>query len=389
MSQFDKIYDRSTGESYKWRGALVSHPDLIGMSVADMDFPLAQPIQKGLTDYITHDGIFGYDRVSDDYYNSVISWMERRHHWSISKDAIVLTAGVVMSINVAVQSLTEVDDAIMIMTPVYYPFRNAIENNHRHLVTTSLTIVDNRYELDFTAFEKAIAEHNVKMLIFCHPHNPVGKVWSRDELQHIGEICEKYHVIVISDEIHMDFVYEPRHHIPFVCVDERFKDFTITCTAASKSFNLAGFYNSNIIIDNRELRQQFIKGLSRNGISSSNNLGMLATQLAYSDGEEWFNEVKAYIKGNIDFMDDYLKTRLPMLKMMRTEGLYLTWVDCRALGLDAKALDHFMLEQAHLYLDDGALFGKEGEGFQRFNMACSRKMLKRALQQLESAILSL
>ncbi|MBO6047501.1 MAG: pyridoxal phosphate-dependent aminotransferase [Erysipelotrichaceae bacterium] len=387
-SQFDQFYNRKNGGSYKWDSSPVKSDNLIAMSVADMDWPLAKDIEQGLMERVKG-GIFGYDAPPANYYDSVINWMKRRHQWDIKKDWIILTSGVVMSINVAVQSLTNKGDAIIIMSPVYYPFSMAVVKNDRQLITTSLVQEEDHYDLDFEDFEKKIVDNDVKMLIFCHPHNPIGKAWTREELKQIGDICQKHDVYVVSDEIHMDFVYAPKKHIPFVSVDPSFEEFTITCTAASKSFNLAGFYTSNIVIPNNKIRKMFQAGLERNGASHCTNLGMAATALAYEKCEDWFDEVHHYIEDNIHYMDNYLKNNIPVLKMTKTESLYLTWVDCRELGMDDQALNDFMLNKAHLFLDEGVLFGQEGSGFMRFNLACPRVTLEKALNQLKIAVESL
>lgn len=382
---FDEVIDRRHTDSVKWNGAYNDDPEMIKMWVADMDFRILPEITAALKHRI-EEGIFGYGMIPDSYYQAVVNYMARRHHFTIEKDWITLMPGVVSAIKLCINALTQKDDAILIMPPVYYPFKDSIIAGKRQCICCPLSYVDDHYELDLEAFEQAIISHDVKMLIFCNPHNPIGKVWTRAEIEAIGRICQKHHVLVLSDEIHMDFVYQPHVHVPFYNVDESFKAFTIIATSASKTFNLAGLQCSNIIIADPDLRKQFQAAQNAMGFYSLNVLAPIATQTAYEAGDAWVDEMLIYVEGNIRFMQDYLQKYIPRLKMADPQGLYLVWVDCRDLNLTAKEQELFMLQKAHLWLDEGLMFGAEGAGFERFNLACPRATLKQALDQLRAAV---
>lgn len=385
MYNFDKVIERKNTNSIKFDGQKNQDPMMIPMWVADMDFETLPEVKEALERRAKH-GIFGYASPTDSYYQSVINWMSRRHHFEIEKDWIVTTTGVVTALKLAVRAYTQVGDKVMIMKPVYYPFDSSIEVNQRVIVECPLILENHHYRCDFKLFEKTIVDNHVKMFILCNPHNPIGKVWTKEELYQIGKICQKHHVIVVSDEIHMDFVYQGHQHIPFYNVDETFKEFTIICTAPSKTFNLAALQTSNIIIANKDLRKVFIKEKNASGVTDPNIFGLDACEAAYTFGDQWVNELVEYLQGNIHFMKDFLEKRLPDFQLIEPEGLYLIWVDMRSLGMDKDELEEFMLNQAHLWLDEGYIFGTGGEGFERFNIACPRTVLQRALEQLEKAV---
>lgn len=385
MYNFDKVINRRQTNCLKYDGEKAFDSQMIPMWVADMDFETLPEVKIALEKRAQH-GIFGYASPNDPYYQSVINWMKKRHHFQIEKNWIITTPGIVTSLKLAVRAYTKENDKVMVMKPVYYPFDDAIAINKRVVVECPLVFTNNHYYCDFELFEKTIVENQIKLFILCNPHNPVGKVWTREELYQIGTICKKHHVIVVSDEIHMDFVYEGYQHVPFYNVDESFKEFCIICTAPSKTFNLASLHTSNIIIANEELRNLFVNEKHAAGVTSPNIFGLDACEAAYTYGAEWVDELINYLKGNIDYMKQFLETRLPDLKMIEPEGLYLIWVDMRALGMNKNELEDFMLNKAHLWLDEGYVFGTGGEGFERFNIACPRSLLKKALEQLETAI---
>ncbi|MEG0275565.1 MAG: MalY/PatB family protein [Coprobacillus sp.] len=385
MYNFDKVINRKGTNSSKFELNHQDDKDLIPMWVADMDFETLPEIKEALIKRAEH-GIFGYAMITDAYCQTVIGWMKRRHHFDVQSDWIVTTPGIVTALKVSVRAYTCKDDAIMIMKPVYYPFDFSIELNERKIIECPLDFDGIEYTCNYELFEKNIIENNVKMFILCNPHNPIGKVWTKQELLQIGNICKKHHVIVVSDEIHMDFVYKNNQHIPFYNVDESFKDFTIICTAPSKTFNLAALHTSNIIIANKELREIFIKEKNASGIGDPNIFGLDACIAAYTYGDKWVDELVEYLQGNIDFMINFFKERLPNIKVIQPQGLYLIWVDMRALNLNKDELEDLMLHKAHLYLDEGYIFGTGGEGFERFNVACPRVVLEKALLQLEKAI---
>jgi len=385
MYNFDKEIERRHTNSVKFDGDKAQNPDMIPMWVADMDFETLPEVKEALVKRAEH-GVFGYAAVTDSYYQAVINWLNKRHHFHVEKDWIVTTPGIVTALKLAVRAFTKENDKVLIMKPVYYPFDFSIDWNHRTIVECPLIFEDNHYTCDFELFEKTIVDNDVKMFIFCNPHNPIGKVWTREELYQIGTICKKHHVIIVSDEIHMDFIYQGHQHIPFYNVDESFKDMTVICTAPSKTFNLAALQTSNIIIADEKLRQLFVDEKNASGVNDPNIFGLDACEAAYTYGEQWVDELVEYLQGNIDFMRDFLETRLPDLKLIEPEGLYLIWVDMRSLGMNKDELEDFMLNKAHLWLDEGYIFGTGGEGFERFNLACPRQVLKRALLQLEKAI---
>ena len=384
---FDRITDRKGTMciKYDFRAEHRMNEDVIPMWVADMDFPTAEPVIRRLQEAAAH-GIFGYTEAKDEYYEAVKDWYRERFGWDIEKEWIVKTPGVVFALCAAVRALTKEGEAVLIQRPVYYPFSNAIVSNGRKLVNSPLVLKDNRYEIDFEDFENRIVLEQVKLFILCSPHNPVGRVWSERELRKIGEICLKHGVLIVSDEIHSDFVWEGYEHHMLAELDPAFADITVTATAPSKTFNLAGLQISNIVISNPALRDRFQEELNRTGYGISGCMGIFACEAAYREGGEWLAQCKAYIAGNIAFMKSYLEEHLPMLHMTETEGTYLVWVDFRDLGLSAEKLETFVAEKTGLWLDGGAMFGEEGAGFQRFNVACPRSVLKQALEKLEQAV---
>ena len=286
----------------------------------------------------------------------------------------------------AIRAFTEEGDAVLLQQPVYYPFSETILDNHRKLVNNPLKLENGHYEIDFNDFERKIAENHVKLFLLCSPHNPVGRVWKEWELRKLGEICLRYGVLVVSDEIHADFTYGNNKHLVFASLSPEIADITITCTAPSKTFNLAGLQTSNIFISNRERKHKFKAQIAAAGYSQLNTMGLAACQAAYEGGEEWLEQLKVYLKGNLDFTREFLKARLPEIKLIEPEGTYLIWLDFRTLGLTEEELEDLIVNRARLWLDSGAIFGKDGEGFERINIACPRATLERALTQLELAI---
>lgn len=387
MYHFDEVINRKGSDCAKWD--LLSKKgyadDVIPMWVADMDFTVLPDIHEALSKRLDHE-IYGYSFANEDYYQAVVGWMKRRHHWDIQADWIVTTPGVVSALKIAVNSFTEAGDAIIIQKPVYYPFDSAIEANSRIKIENPVIFCGDHYEIDFDDFERKIIDHHVKMYILCNPYNPIGKVWTREELKKIGDICQKHHVLVVSDEIHQDFVYQGYQHIPFYEVDPDYRDFSIVCTAPSKTFNLAGLQTSNIIIANPTLREKFMKTKERCGVTDAGFLGRLACQTAYTHGDQWVDELVAYLQDNLFYMTAFFAEHLPEIRVIQPQGLYLVWVDFRNLGMDHQTLEKFMLEEAKLWLDEGYIFGQGGECFERFNIATPRAILEKALLQLEKAI---
>ncbi len=386
MFDFDEVIDRTGTNCAKWDSIESQHKPhgVLPMWVADMDFRSPQPIQNALKARVEQ-GVYGYSFIADEYFDAVISWMERRHDFLVEKEWIVPTPGVVSAIKICVNAFTKEDDAIIINKPVYYPFDFSIELNHRKIVENPMILENGKYNMDIDAFEKAIVENNVKMFILCNPYNPIGKVWKEEELKAIGDVCQKHHVIVVSDEIHQDFVYTDHIHLPFYNVDPAYKNFAVILTAPSKTFNLAGLQTSNIIIADKNLREKYQQTMERVGVNAPNFLGAIACMTAYNECELWVDELVEYIYDNFMYFDEFLKTNLPHIKLIQPEGLYLAWVDFRECGLDKDALEKKMLEEAGIWLDEGYIFGTGGEGFERFNLAVPRSVLEDACQRLLKA----
>jgi cystathionine beta-lyase len=384
---FDKMTDRRGTNCLKYDFAAErGKPEgILPLWVADMDFPTAPGVLERLQKAVDH-GIFGYSEGKDDYFQAVAGWYEKHFDWKVSRSWLVKTPGVVFALAMAVQAFTKEGDAVLLQQPVYYPFSEVILDNHRELVNSPLKLVNGHYEIDFEDFEQKIVEHQVKLFLLCSPHNPVGRVWKEWELRKIGEICLKHSVLVVSDEIHSDFVRPGHKHIVFASLSPELADITVTCTAPSKTFNLAGLQVSNIFIPNHDLKVKFKKAITRIGYSQVNLMGLLACQAAYEDGEEWLQQLKEYLEGNLQFVKNYLEEKIPEIKLIEPEGTYLIWLDFRSLGMTEEEREELIVKKAHLWLDSGAMFGVDGEGFERINIACQRKTLQQALDQLEKAL---
>ena len=387
MYDFDKIIDRHGTGSLKFDFAKErgKNGDELSLWVADMDFQVAKPITDALQAQINH-GIYGYTEVKADYFDIVKNWFKDNFDWEIKKGSLVKTPGVVYAIAMAIKAYTKEGEAVIIQQPVYYPFCEMIISNNRKLVNSPLVLKDGHYETDFDDFEKKIVENNVKLFILCSPHNPVGRVWSKEELKKIGDICIKHNVTVFSDEIHADFVYSPNKHHVFASLGEVYADNAVIATAPSKSFNIAGLQVSNIFIENKKLRDAFRSEIVKSGYSQLNTMGLVAARAAYESGKEWLDEVRAYIRDNLIFFRDYLKENIPELSLIEPEGTYLLWVDFGKLGLSEKQREDLIVNKAKLWIDSGAMFGTDGEGFERFNIACPKSYLKKALDSLANAI---
>ena len=380
---FDTVIDRKGTRSLKYDFAVRrgKPKDVLPLWVADMDFQTSSYITDALEDMVKH-GVFGYSESEEHYFEAVQNWMERHYNWHVKESWMTKTPGIVFALAMAVKAYTQENDAVLIQPPVYYPFKEVVEDNHRRLVNNTLVLGgDGTYTIDYEDFEKKIIEENVKLFILCNPHNPVGRVWTREELERLGEICLKHGVFVVSDEIHADFVFERKHTV-FSEVKEAYRDISMICTSPSKTFNIAGLQISNIFISNPEKATAFRRQVAAAGYSQVGLPGLVACEAAYRHGDEWLEGVLAYIKANAEFTRAYLQEHLPRVKMTKLEGTYLVWLDFRNYGLTDKELDEKILNQAGLWLDSGAEFGKCGEGFQRINIACPRKTLHQALDRL-------
>lgn len=380
---FDTVIDRKGTRSLKYDFAVRrgKPKDVLPLWVADMDFQTSSYITDALEDMVKH-GVFGYSESEEHYFGAVQNWMERHYNWHVKESWMTKTPGIVFALAMAVKAYTQENDAVLIQPSVYYPFKEVVEDNHRRLVNNTLVLGgDGTYTIDYEDFEKKIIEENVKLFILCNPHNPVGRVWTKEELERLGDICLKHGVFVVSDEIHADFVFERKHTV-FSEVKEAYRDISMICTSPSKTFNIAGLQISNIFISNPEKATAFRRQVAAAGYSQVGLPGLVACEAAYRHGDEWLEGVLAYIKANAEFTRAYLQEHLSRVKMTKLEGTYLVWLDFRDYGLTDKELDEKILNQAGLWLDSGAVFGKCGEGFQRINIACPRKTLQQALDRL-------
>ena len=384
---FSQVIERNNTLSIKYDFAKErKKPNgLLSLWVADMDFPVAQEIKDALIERCNH-GIFGYSEVKTPYYEVIAKWYQEKFNWSTKKQWLVKTPGVVAAIANAIRAFTNIGDAVLIQKPVYYPFFLTIEDNQRKVVNNSLVYKNGRYEMDFVDFEEKIISHKVKLFVLCSPHNPVGRVWNKEELLKLGDICLKHKVIVVADEIHADFVYHGHQHQVFANLKTDYQEITVTCTAPSKTFNIAGLQVSNIFIANENLRKKFKQELKKTANADINVMGLIACQAAYSQGEDWLRQVKIYIAENLEYVKTFLRDNLPQVKLVEPEGTYLLWLDFRELNLTEEELEDLIINKAKLWLDGGTMFGTEGVGFQRINIACPQKILIQAFTQLKEAL---
>ena len=384
---FDAPIERHGTDCLKFDFAEARHrsPDLLSLWVADMDFPTAPEIIDAVCERTRH-GIFGYTMPTAPYFEALDAWCTQRYDWHVPADQVTITPGVVYALAACVRAFTDPGDAVIIQQPVYYPFASVVCDNGRVLVNAPLSNDDGAYSIDFHAFERTVRESKAKLLILCNPHNPVGRAWTADELARLGDICERHGVIVVSDEIHMDFARPGHKHVPYLTLDERLAQHAVACTSASKTFNLAGLQIANTVIPDAKLRRLFRNAVGATGFGEGNTLGLVATQAAYEHGGQWLDELKAYLEGNWALTADVLAQRAPELKLIEAESTYLAWIDCRKLDLYGSDLQRFTEDEAGLWLDCGNMFGKDGDGFIRINIATQRAYLARALDQLASAV---
>jgi cystathionine beta-lyase len=382
---FDAVIDRKNTNSIKYDFARErGMPDgLLPLWVADMDFPGPAELIADIQKTAAH-GIFGYTDVKDNYYNAVANWFSSRFGYTVTRKDIVKTPGVVFAVAQAVRAFTRPGEGVIIQTPVYYPFYEIIKRNGRTLAVNPLMYEKGKYTINFDDFEHKIKTNNVKMFLLCSPHNPVGRVWTRPELEQLDAICRRHGVIIVSDEIHCDFVWDGHTHTCFGLIN----DDAVIATAPSKTFNLAGLQVSNIFIKNADMRTRYREEISASGYSQLNTIGLAACQSAYTQGGDWLEQLKAYLVGNIQMAREFLAAKLPQIKLVEPEGTYLLWLDFTAYGLSQTELDQRIIQGAGLWLDSGTMFGAEGEGFQRINIACPRSLLDEALHKLEKNLRS-
>lgn len=385
---FDEVVNRKGTNSVKY-DFMQEHgkpKDVIPLWVADMDFRTPPAVTEALIKAAEH-GIFGYTSTKDDYFQAVHDWYKNRFGWEpLEPSWLVKIPGVVYAIATAIRALTNEGDAVLIQRPVYYPFARLITQNNRRVVNSPLIYNDSLYKMDLNDFEEKIKKENVKLYILCSPHNPVSRVWTREELLQVGELCMRYGVTVVADEIHGDFIYSGHEHHVFGSLKPEFLEHSVICTAPSKTFNLAGLQASNLFIKNRETRRKFVKELESSGNSQPNAMGLTACQAAYEHGADWLDELKEYLEGNVRFIKKFLKERMPIIKLTEPQGTYLLWLDFRELNMTEEERADFLVNKAGLWMHKGTMFGEEGQGFERVNIACPRSILKKAFTQLENAI---
>lgn len=380
---FDKITPRCGTNSYKWDST--DDKEVLPMWVADMDFPTAPCIINALEKRVEH-GIFGYTHVPEEYYDAVISWFSRRHHWKPRREWFIYTSGVVPALSAVIKALTNVGDKVLTLTPVYNCFFSSIRNNGCELDSCALRYEDNTFSIDYEDLERRAADPKTTLMLLCNPHNPSGRVWTREELRRIGDICIKNNVVVVADEIHCELVHPGFTYTPFASVSEEFQKHSVTCVAPSKAFNIAGLQIANIIVENDKWRQRIDKAININEVCDVNPFGVIATIAAYNEGEEWLNQLLQYIHGNYLFFKDYCEEHLPQLPVAPLEGTYLAWMDCRSLGISSEELEEELMKEAKLWLNAGSMYGKEGEGFMRWNLACPRQLVKEGLERFSQFV---
>lgn len=395
---FDQMCNRKGTGSVKWDSlrSVFGHEDVIPMWIADMDFPAPQPVVQALVDRAKHP-CYGYSQPGSDLINVITERTRRKFNWEIDPDWIVFTPGIIPALHVAIRSVTRPGNQVIVQEPVYYPFFKAITGSGCQIVNNGLKLINGRYVMDYEDLESkffsktsmiSTPTNDVKAMILCSPHNPVGRVWERDELIKAGEIAIKHGAVVISDEIHCEILFKGHRHTPFASLSKEFEQNCIICMAPSKTFNLAGLEVSTVIIPNKKLRDEF-NGVRAGILPETNIFGYVALEAAYRYGDEWLQQVLDYLEANLIFLRSYLQDRIKKIRLIEPQGTYLMWLDCRDFGLDDPSLKKLMREQARVGMNDGYLFGAGGSGFQRMNIACPRSVLEETLRRIEAAVKNL
>lgn len=382
---FDEIIVRRGTDSYKWDSA--DNENVLPMWVADMDFRTAPAIVDALRRRVEH-GIFGYTRVPDGYYAAVTDWFARRHNWSIDRGWMIYTSGVVPAISAIIKALTVPGDKVLVQTPVYNCFFSSIRNNGCEMLPSPLVLSDNTFAIDFGDLERKAADPKVKLMLLCNPHNPAGRVWRRDELERIGEICIRHGVRVVSDEIHCELVFPGHRYTPFASISGEFLRHSVTCISPSKAFNIAGLQIANIVCADADCRRKIDRAINDNEVCDVNPFGVVATQAAYNEGEDWLNQLIGYIHSNYIYMCGFCREHLPEFPLTVLEGTYLVWMDCRKLAMASEELEHRLVNEAGLWLNAGTMYGTAGEGFMRWNIACPRARLAEGLKRFADFVAS-
>jgi cystathionine beta-lyase len=383
---FDTVLDRRQTNSLKWDRCLVDFglDDVIPMWVADMDFAAPPEVVEAIQRRAAH-GAYGYASVPESFWASAIDWLRARHGWTVDRAWLARAPGVVPALSLCINAFTQPGDGILVQTPVYYPFFHAVERNGRRLVRNPLIADTRGYRMDFDDLERRIDDH-ARLLILCSPHNPVGRVWRREELERLGEMCVRRDLLVVSDEIHMDLALPGHRHVPLATISPALAARTVTLLAPSKTFNVAGLNMSLVVASNPELLARYTTEFDAGGLTIASLFGTVALEAAYRRGSEWLDQLLEYLAANVDCADHFLRDRLPQLRLIRPEGTYLALIDCRALGMPQHELDEFFLRTARVYFDSGAWFGENTAGFERINFACPRKTLTEALERVERAV---
>ncbi|NMB07639.1 MAG: pyridoxal phosphate-dependent aminotransferase [Tissierellia bacterium] len=386
---FDEVVNRNNTDSRKW-GTLeeiYGTTDILPMWVADMDFKSADEIIEALKKRAEH-GVFGYTWEQDSFYDSIIKWVKRRHNWNIKKEWILFTPGVVMGLNLGVRELVKEGEKVLIQSPVYPPFYRVIENNNRIVNLNPLKDTGEKFVMDYEDLEQKI-DKDTKLMMICNPHNPVGRVWTREELIRLGDICIKNEIVIISDEIHSDFILKGHTHVPLASISKELEERTITLMAPSKTFNIAGLATSVAIIPNEELRNAYEKAIEVMEIGNTTIFGNVGFEAAYNHGEEWLDELLIYIEDNIDYAMEYINRNIPEIKVYRPDGTYLLWLNFRGLNKSPEEINEALIKIGKVGLNEGSPYGKEGEGFFRLNIGCARSILEEGLRRIEKAVKSL
>ena len=379
---FDEITPRRNSNSYKWDSA--KDAEVLPMWIADMDFRTAPSVIEALAKRVQH-GIFGYTKVPDAYFDAVTGWFERRHGFSFQKEWILFTTGVVPALSAVIKALTSPGDKVIVQQPVYNCFFSSIRNDMCEMVSNDLTYKDGTYSIDFDDLEEKASDPQAKLLLLCSPHNPAGRVWTREELTKIGDICFRNNVIVVSDEIHCDLTYPGHTFIPFASVSEKFLYNSVTCSAPSKTFNIAGLQVANIFAADEEMRKKIDKALNVNEVCEINAFAVEALIAAYNEGEEWLDELRQYLYSNYIYLKDFFTQHLPQFTILPLEATYLVWVDCSSLGLSSAEVTKKLLDNEKLWVNEGTIYGAAGEGFIRLNIACPRELLVQGLDKIKKA----
>ena len=386
---FDHVIDRNEYPTLKWNKLLlIEHfgsEDVIPLWVADMDFLTPSVVIDSLLKRAKH-GIYGYEYKKDGYIDAFINWYANRHQWSIDQTHIEFCPSVLNAIAVLINLHSEKGDGIIIQPPVFFEFRMVIRSNDRRIIKNPLILDNGKYQMDFGDLEEKAANPKNKMMIICNPHNPIGRVWTREELARAGEICRRHNVLIISDEIHGDIVYGSNRYTPFISISDELAQVSFACLSPAKTFNIAGMIDAMAVIPNEEYRQRFHDFTHRFQINKTNVFASAAIEAAYSEGSKWLDDLLVYLQSNIDFLKSYLDENLPQVKLVEPEGSYLVWFDFRELGLEAKELERFLAQKARLALNSGYWFGREGAGYARMNIACPQSTLYEAMSRLTNAI---